>query len=178
MITVNAYKFNELKETVQEKVLDRSRDINTEHDWYEFVIEEWKAKLKDIGFLNATISFSGFYSQGDGCSFSAELNLDKHLINEFEPLLKEDTCFICRENLYARDYRQWKYEQGNYLSSPELDQLSDKFIEWLNEYKVDLEHEIYKSLEKEYEYLTSDEAIKETLEINEYYFLENGTQVW
>ena len=32
----------------------------------------------------------------------------------------------------------------------------------------------YRLLEREYEYLTSDDAIKETIEANEYEFDENG----
>jgi hypothetical protein len=175
MKTITAYKFSELNEEIQAKVLDAFRDINTDHDWYEFVISEWKAKLSDIGFLNAEISFQGFYHQCCGCSFSAELDLEQHLVNNFKPLLKEDTHFVCQRNDYARNYREWKYVQVNYLSSEAMDKLSEEFIEWLNDYKIDLEHEIYKSLEKEYEYLISDQLVKETLEANEYYFLENGT---
>jgi uncharacterized protein YbcC (UPF0753/DUF2309 family) len=175
MKTINAYKFSELNESVQERVLGKFRDINTDCTWYEHVIEEWKGKLKDIGFLKADISFCGFYHQGCGCSFLAELDLEQHLINEFEPLTKEDTAFICKENCYARNYRKWQYEQDNYLSSDELDKLSNSFIEYINNYKIDLEHEMYIALEKEYEWLTSNESVRETLEMNEYHFLENGT---
>jgi hypothetical protein len=40
--------------------------------------------------------------------------------------------------------------------------------------RLDLSQEIYKSLESEYDYLTSDEIIAESLIINEYEFTEDG----
>ena len=43
-----------------------------------------------------------------------------------------------------------------------------------NEYEKDIQEDYRILLQKEYEYLTSDKAIKETIESNEYEFLENG----
>ena len=40
--------------------------------WSEHILDEWKAELEDMGFGRVVISFSGFYSQGDGASFTAE----------------------------------------------------------------------------------------------------------
>lgn len=173
MKQVNVYTFEELSEQAKKTVLNNMSDINVMHDWYEHTIDSWKEKLKDIGFLDAKIDFSGFGNQGDGCSFYATLDLEDHLINEFEPLKNEDTQFECRN--CNRPSWLWKFEQTNFLSNESMDSLSDKFIEYINEYQRDLSSEIYEELEKEFEYITSDEAISECLTNNEYYFLPDGT---
>jgi len=46
----------------------------------QFIIDYWIEKLQDIGFEDAQIEYTGFYSQGDGASFTASVNIEK-LIN-------------------------------------------------------------------------------------------------
>jgi hypothetical protein len=45
---------------------------------------------------------------------------------------------------------------------------------FISEVVKDLNRWLYRTLEKEYEYLSSDEAIIETIEANEYTFTESG----
>ena len=49
-----------------------------------------------------------------------------------------------------------------------------EFEEWITETLRDYARELYKSLEKEYNYLTSEKAIIETIEANDYEFTEDG----
>ncbi len=66
-------KFNELSDEQKKKVLDKMRDINVDYNnWHDFVTDEFKTKLADLGYTNVKTQFSGFWSQGDGASFSAE----------------------------------------------------------------------------------------------------------
>lgn len=51
---------------------------------------------------------------------------------------------------------------------------SDVFLTAWEEYCSDKAHELFKALEEEYDYLTSPEAIRETIEANGYMFDENG----
>jgi hypothetical protein len=44
-IEVNVYEFSELSKEVQAKVLNKYRDINVDHDWWEFI----ECELKDLG---------------------------------------------------------------------------------------------------------------------------------
>lgn len=177
MKTINAYTLNELSEAVQDKVIRKFRDINVDHDWYDCAIYEWTEKLSTLGFLDAEISFSGFSSQGDGCAFKATLDLDKFLHGKFVPLQRED--LECRFEPYLgwTSHRRWTFTQENYLSNSEMDELSGEFVDYINEYKDDLAHEIYRALEREYDYLQSDESVRETIEANDYHFLEDGTQI-
>lgn len=52
-------------------------DANTDHDWWDCTVETWKNALAEIGFLDADIRFSGFWSQGDGASFTASVDAEK-----------------------------------------------------------------------------------------------------
>jgi hypothetical protein len=53
------------------------QEAATDFDWYSDVLDIWKEALAQIGFEDAEISFSGFWSQGDGASFTAGVNVDK-----------------------------------------------------------------------------------------------------
>lgn len=59
---------------VYNKILDEHRFINVEyHDWYEYTYEYFKNEMDKIGVAVDDIRFSGFYSQGDGASFTGEV---------------------------------------------------------------------------------------------------------
>ena len=69
--TINLYKFHELTEEQQAKVIDKYSDINDELTcdlitWDEHFVQG----LKEKGFLNPDISYYLSYSQGDGASFT------------------------------------------------------------------------------------------------------------
>jgi hypothetical protein len=61
-----------------------------------------------------------------------------------------------------------------YIEDEEEKFLLNKFENLLEDLRFNLCKQIYKDLEKEYDYLTSDGAVYETLQANEYYFEENG----
>lgn len=62
-------RFNDLSEDRQHEIItNRMPD-----DWHDYLLEEIKGELVEYGFLGADISYSGWYSQGDGASFTADL---------------------------------------------------------------------------------------------------------
>ena len=72
MKTVNAYQFNELPEAIQEKVLnDFNVDPLYDHDP---ILEGMTEDLEAIGLEDIDIKYSGFWSQGDGLSFTCYVN--------------------------------------------------------------------------------------------------------
>jgi hypothetical protein len=85
-ITKIVYTFQELLDLnkagrVSKKAVEKARswlqEAATDFDWYSCVLDFWEPALDQIGFENAKISFSGFWSQGDGASFTAAVDLDK-----------------------------------------------------------------------------------------------------
>lgn len=85
-ITKTVFTFRELLDLAKEgnvtqKAIERARpwlqEAATDFDWYSYVLEFWQQALDQIGFENAEIAFRGFWSQGDGASFTATVSLDK-----------------------------------------------------------------------------------------------------
>jgi hypothetical protein len=174
--------------------LESERRINVDDDfWYKFSLEEWEDKLQDLGFDNPNISFSGFYSQGDGASFTCKsVDVDKFLTSqkkrgEFKALLdgmKSGTFEVLVsldriDHHYSHEYTVrvnsdiwYSYETRNYSAIQELEiKLNGLVLEKARS----LMREIYRELEKEFEHLTSDEAVIDTIEANEYTFRADGT---
>ena len=70
----NEYSFEELSPEAQKNALDELRDINTEYpDWHEPIIEDFEGEMEENGLSDIEVSYSGFYSQGDGASFTGKV---------------------------------------------------------------------------------------------------------
>lgn len=71
-----------------EKIKEWMAEGAVDHDWAEYSREMWVEVLESVGFDNAEVFFSGFWSQGDGACFTADINLEtliKFLSNPVEP---------------------------------------------------------------------------------------------
>ena len=47
------------------------------NSWHNFILEDFQQELIKLGFDNPKIQYSGFWSQGDGLSFDADINVEK-----------------------------------------------------------------------------------------------------
>jgi hypothetical protein len=81
MNTETTYKWEELSQTAK----DRARDWYIEgmdYEWWEGVYESVKEDGYELGFCIDDIRFSGFWSQGDGASWTGQVDvrqwLEKH----------------------------------------------------------------------------------------------------
>lgn len=95
------YLISELPENIQQEIFERKRDTNVFFDWWKWTIEAWKERLALMGFDDATIRFSGFWSQGDGASFTAYCDTQKIL----------DSMLMCDGNIldkYGVGWKQWR----------------------------------------------------------------------
>lgn len=95
-IQLDLFTFNELSDEAKAKAIDNERNNEALEYHYSDEVDYYQDVLKYIGFTNAVISFSGFYSQGDGASFTADY--DSSLIN-LEELKNHNTELY---NLMAR----------------------------------------------------------------------------
>lgn len=76
-IELKAYEFKELSDEAKEKVLEKYRTWNVNDSWwYEPTMDYWKEKLEKLGFSDAEIHFSGFWSQGDGACFNGNVDAE------------------------------------------------------------------------------------------------------
>ncbi len=187
------FEFEELMENVQEKVLDNLRDYNTDEgsEWedMDFRIE----KLEELGFESPEIHYTGFWSQGDGACFTCHgIDIVKfmkkyRLCNEFRILYQN----IWQGNLeiYGNIYHsghyyhekshhlELEYNFLNEISKKREDKIYsafDKLQAFIEEEIVDIAKDIYRSLEKDYEALSSDSQVSRSIIINELLFEMEG----
>jgi len=198
-IQVPVWSFEEADEKLREKILEKHRDFNTDYDWYEFVYEDWKEKLEALGYMKPDINFSGFWSQGNGASFTCEY-LDSSKVKErFLTEEESETLNNCevygkverishhyshentvRANISDCDYSEHIYELESddyeqYIAIVnKIDRILADLEKMVTDEVRDLSRQIYRELEKEFEYQTSGESVSESLISNGYLFDENG----
>ena len=160
MITheIKTYSYNELPENIKEKVMEKYYNINTDHEWWDFLEYE----LKEMG-----IELSSFDIDHYKCELkfiNGGHEIADHIINEHGE--KCDT--YKNASLYLKNRDEIVDNSiDEYEMDIELDELRDEF-------KKDLEQDYLIMLRDNYEYLTSEEAIEETIMANEYDFTLDG----
>jgi len=150
-ITRNLFEFDELSTDAQIKALDALRDINLDDDWWDSVYDDANTiglTITEFDIDHGTIDGRlGFYPKD-----VANLILSKH-----GP--ETDTFKLANEYLTTLDTT-----------------LDDELADLDQNFKYDLLECYLVMLRQEYEYLTSDEAIKHLIEVNgfTYEFDEEG----
>lgn len=200
---LTAYSFSELSEEAKKKAIENNRYFEVEYwDWWEYTFE-WYAteKMPEECFEAAEdkdgdpkIYFSGFYSQGDGASFEAGVDLHKFMLehglcNEYRSLahwvregyawcgIKRSGHYYHRYSMYAESHLE-SYAIENIESADRAAEQLEEVAEIVIQEARDLALKLYRDLEKEYEYRTSDECISEALESNDHIlFWDTGTPV-
>lgn len=167
-VNLKVYQFDELPENIQEKVINKNREINVMEEWWEFTYEDGKEiglKIKSFdidrnrhatgNFLLAAneVAQNILNNHGEHCE---TYKTAKSFIEEWQPVFND----YMDEN--SENYESRELEN-------ELQEIEDNFLEsLLEDYSI--------MLQNEYESLQSDENVKETLIINEYTYLEDGTE--
>lgn len=185
------YSFGELSEEAQQTALEKFYDINVDfEDWSECIIEDATVIGALIGIDIRNIYYSGFYSQGDGACFEGSYHYQKgglKAIKEYAPQdtevhrIARDLQGIQRRNFYqlvatvkqsGHYYHEFctdiqvekEYEAANDEAIDEITELLRDFMRW-----------IYRSLDREYEFQTEKEQVKDTILANDYQFNKDGT---
>ena len=190
---ITTYSFSELSEEAQEKAIDDNRHWNTDYEWWDYICEDAKTIGALLGIDINDIYFSGFYSQGDGAMFTgnysykagstkavkayAPLDKDLHEIAQnLQDIQKQYFYCITASTSHSGHYYHSGCMQVNVYGDDDIlgyeRELPEEDITNQLRYFADW---IYSQLEKEYEYLTSDEVVKESLIANEVEFNVNGS---
>ena len=187
------YKFSELSEKAQQKAIEDHRNFETEVYSSDFLIDEFKQELANNGFLNAKICYGGFWSQGDGLSFNADINLiffinsNKDQLPLLHKILHSERDLysyidagICKNShSYHYSHKKTRYSEVsfNYLDS-RIEKVLEKEVKILGELiesdRLDFCDKFYKILKDDYESRLEDENIIDSLVTGEYEFTENG----
>ena len=184
-VRTKVYKFDELSAEAQIEAIQNFRNINNSDDfWFDVILEGFKEKLDIIGFSDATIQFSGFWSQGDGLSFDAIVNVSKFATttNEIRVSKLIDFGFIDEFTIEKTSFaNHYSHEKTRYIdystcNGDNLNEELEKLCNKIESKRLYLCREFYSILEKEYYFLESDECVKETIILNEYEFLKDGAK--
>lgn len=162
-IRTKVYKFSELSEQAKEKAIEWGYDLNVSYDWWESVYED----AENIG-----VKITGFdidrasYCKGDIIGTheeTAKLILEQH--GEQCETYKTAKNFLAELDAVAERYKD--KGEDNWDEQSEIEAQEDDFLKsLLEDYRI--------ILSKEYDYLTSREAIIESIEANEYEFTVDG----
>jgi hypothetical protein len=158
MKTINIFSFSELSDDAKKTAIKQLETINLDYDWWDSLYRDAKEiGLKITGFdldraQQIDIKFIEF------ALHTAELIVKEH--GEGCDTHQLATKFINdRNNLFKTNN-----------NGIDIYELETEFLENLGKCYL-------KMLSDEYEYRYTEEAIIETIESNEYYFLENGKMI-
>ena len=173
-------------------------DNGLDYDWWDSVYEDAAQIAKILGIdlrqkpvklmgggtrYDPCIQFSGFSSQGDGACFEGTYAYAKgaaKAVRDYAPVDKE--LHAIADGLQAVQRRAFYRitagvcHRGHYSHEmcTDIDVEYTSEDETVKELLRDFMRWIYRTLEKEYEYLTSDESVDENIRCNEYEFDEDG----
>lgn len=138
------------------------------------------------------IWFRGFWSQGDGACWEGFYSYRKNALAEIRSYAPKDSVLHgiadALQAVQRRNFYQLHAEashRGHYYheycmaitverDSPAWQDMTADAEEMVTKALRDLARWLYRQLEREYDYLTSDEAVDEAITANEYTFTEAG----
>lgn len=176
-ITKEIYTFEELTPEVQQKVIDNNRDWNTDYDWWDFAYDEiaemWKKK--GIGTDDHKKGNGPFYFDlGRGSIFYATGAYIDDYGSLFEALELDMSSEKADDILNNVKFDVQHFGGNSAKTIVESDYLTDEDAELIQELVDGLCQESLLLLQREYDYLTSDEAIRESIIANEAEFYWDG----
>lgn len=170
--TTTLYQFDELSEEAQQKALENLYDVNVNYDWWDWNYYD----AKQVGVI-----IKGF---DIGRAQSIDIEIKYSVEDTMNDILKEhdEHCetyklarryFIDKDALVER-YGTYDANQDSYIMDEDNEYDFDH-NDLEEEYTTLIGNEYLVLLREEYDYRTSEEAIKETIKCNEYEFLIDGT---
>ena len=188
---VEVYTLKQLLEDddIDDRAKDKARywlQEGYDWEWWDWTLEIWKdEKLPPLGFDNAKIHFSLGYSQGDGASFTADVDayqflksgnawkyypsMSWHLQRELMgPILGA----VTDSNYYGMCVEINPYDHGD-MTDKCWDEF-EGFAEAVREEAKSIAHDIYIDIRNEWEWMCEDEYMLDMAEANEYLFFDNG----
>lgn len=177
---VMVYKFSELSEEEKEKVLNHYRYLNVDDSfWYESTLDYYQDDPNGKGITFKTLYFK---LNPVGCEGVRGFDYDKEKILEnLRDKVKDYSrfkTFMDRWEIGIMESRHSFHvcldDRGNTFYPANKGKKEAEFEAIITEYIEDYFHSLVVNLDKEYQYLTSDETIKATIEDNEWEFDENG----
>jgi hypothetical protein len=202
-VTTKIYKYAELSEEAKKVARAKWVESGIQYDWWDQAYEDIHMIAETFGLdfdtghgrSDIRIYFSGFSSQGDGACFEGYYSYKKSALKkikenypkeiELHRIVKE-LQELQKKTFYSITAKM-KHGGGHYNHSRcmDVDVNMDERIgpdlfrsteEGVTQCMRDFADWIYKKLEKESDWLQSDEAVDETLKENDDDYEEDGTK--
>lgn len=181
-------KYADLSEDAKLKAIEWYVQDGFGYEWWDSVYDMAKHAGKILGIEIDRISFSGFWSQGDGASFAGSYRYSKGAAKAIKAEFPKDTELHSiadrLQKTQSRNFYRLRAdisESGRYYNLRVSVEDSENQYRDIGAYEDDIfdamnsfANWIYRALEREYEYLTSREQVEEAIEANEYEFSEDG----
>lgn len=197
IVETKVYKYEELSDSAKERAREWYMEDGLGYDWWDNCYEDFCRVAEILGIeisyrqgRGAEIYFTGFYCQGSGSSFVGTYRYAKGAVGKIKEYAPKDEELhriayglqaVQRQHFYRleakisshRDYMITVevYDRDDHWKNigdaeDEVRDLMNDFNDWM-----------FKRLQDEYEYLTSDEVVEESIIANEYEFDEDGRWV-
>lgn len=178
------FTFDELSDHAKEKARDWYREGGFDYDWWDAIFDDSRTIGTILGFViddrRGGIAFSGFSSQGDGASFTGSWCAPKAPVKTMKAYAPADEkLHKLARDAWAIVQRMTKDERADsfavYRSGREVHPgcMECEHV-GVKELARDFAHWIYRSLEREWDYMNSNEQVDESILANEYTFTEEG----
>lgn len=201
--TVTLYKFSELSDKAKERVRTYWREHYLDYDWWDFIYDDFEHICDILGIEIGTTHFGDraiyfeLYRQGAGACFEGKYHHKADAVQTIKKYAPQDgTLHRIAEALaevqnesgidlvaeLARGGNLYYHEHSIHIQVYRRD---DQYAEVSEEVEASLQEELrnlmrwlYRTLVADYEHLSSDEALDESIEINSGYdFLVNGDRL-
>lgn len=200
-LTTNVYEFSELNHDAQQQAIKdiRNDEAYMDWDWSESVIDDFKRKVeREYDIHVDDVRWSGFWSQGDGCSFTGTVNTNAYLLEYYGFKFNH----MCLYDWFNNDFRftiERTESFGHYVHENTVHVFTERLgvPDWdgyttihnilmdaaknlegcLEDLKNSLCKLLYKELEDTYESYMCDDAIIDYIISYEFEFDANGNRI-
>lgn len=157
-VVTKVYTFDELSDRAKERAREWYREGALDYEWWEFVCEDSKEigfEIEEFDLYRRTITGK---LVGDAV-YTAKAILENH----------GEEC-----GTYSVAKRLLADAVGLHMIHGKDYEYHESFEELIEGFRTALEREYLSMLDKEHEWLMSDECVDETIQANEYTFTEEG----
>lgn len=197
IVETKVYKYEELSDSAKQRAREWYLEDGLGYDWWGFCYEDFCRVAEILGIeiscrqgRGAEIYFTGFYCQRSGSSFVGTYRYAKGAVSKIKKYATQD------EELHRIAYGLQAVQSRHfYKLRASVESRRDDSIRvevWhdddpyrdigdaeddVRDLMNDFNDWMFKRLQDEYEYLTSDEVVEESIIANEYEFDEDGKWV-
>jgi len=176
LYTIKTFTFSELPEDIRQEVIEAYQPSDY---WDEWVIDSIKEEAAELGIENFDFQYSGFWSQGDGASFTGTLSTEL-LTSLLKEEVNEELSFnitVCTAQIDRKSYPHYVHENMVYArfdsgDEPVSDEDRDAILTALEAWKNELCLKWYQQLREAYDAEFEEERVAEEFEGTR--FLRNG----